>query len=69
MFSATSAFVTGASTKRALVRRTTRGGLTRLRVPAWSGQRRPTGAGVMHSVQMGRPHSEHESPVSRSGWR
>src|SRR5207249_2908394 len=23
----------------------------------------------MHSVQIGRPHSEQESPVSRSGWR
>jgi hypothetical protein len=37
--------------------------------PAWSGQRMPTAAGVMHSVQIGRPHSEHDSPVSRSGWR
>ena len=26
-------------------------------------------AGVMHSVQIGRPHSEHDRPVSRSGWR
>ena len=29
----------------------------------------PTGAAVRHSVQIGRPHSEHERPVSRSGWR
>jgi len=29
----------------------------------------PTGAIVMHSVQMGRPHSEHESRVSRFGCR
>jgi hypothetical protein len=46
-----------------------RGAETRRDAPAWSGQRIPTAAGVMHSVQMGRPHSEHESPVSRSGWR
>jgi len=38
-------------------------------VPACSGQRIPTGAIVMHSVQIGRPHSEQERPVSRSGWR
>ena len=36
---------------------------------AWSGQRRPTGAKVTQSVQIGRPHSEHDNPVSRSGWR
>ena len=41
----------------------------RAALPAWSGQRIPTGAIVMHSVQIGRPHSEHERPVSRSGWR
>ena len=28
--------------------------------PECSGHRCPTGAGVMHSVQIGRPHSEHE---------
>ena len=68
MFSATSIFVTGASVDAGRdVRRTTRGGVTRLRVPAWSGQRSPTGAGVMHSVQIGRPHSEHESPSRGPG--
>ena len=35
----------------------------------WSGQRMPTGATLMQSTQIGRPHSEHERPVSRSGWR
>ena len=34
-----------------------------------SGQRKPTGAGIMHSWQMGRPQLEQETPVSRSGWR
>jgi hypothetical protein len=38
-------------------------------VPEWSGQRIPTGANVAQSVQIGRSHSEHERPVSRSGWR
>ena len=38
-------------------------------LPECSGQRWPTGAGVMHSVQIGRPHSEHEMYVSRSGCR
>ena len=37
--------------------------------PAWSGQRIPTGLKVMQSGQMPRPHSEHETPVSRSGCR
>ena len=37
--------------------------------PAWSGQRIPTGAKTMQSGQMPRPQSEHETPVSRSGWR
>ena len=37
--------------------------------PAWSGQRIPTGAKTMQSGQIPRPHSEHETPVSRSGWR
>jgi hypothetical protein len=36
---------------------------------AHSGQRMPTGDGVMQSGQMGRPHEEHETPVSRSGCR
>jgi hypothetical protein len=34
-----------------------------------SGQRIPTGVGVMQSGQIGRPHDEHETPVSRSEWR
>ena len=34
-----------------------------------SGQRIPTGVGVMQSGQIGRPQLEHETPVSRSGWR
>jgi len=36
---------------------------------AWSGHRMPTGAKVMQSSQIGRPHSEHETRVSRPGWR
>jgi hypothetical protein len=38
-------------------------------LPTHSGQRCPTGVGVMHSAQIGRPHCEHSSPVSRSGCR
>jgi hypothetical protein len=34
-----------------------------------SGHRMPTEVGVMQSGQMGRPHDEHETPVSRPGWR
>jgi hypothetical protein len=34
---------------------------------AWSGQRIPTGPYVMQSGQMPRPHSEHDTYVSRSG--
>jgi hypothetical protein len=34
-----------------------------------SGQRMPTGVGVMQSGQIGRPHDEHETPVSRPGCR
>ena len=34
-----------------------------------SGQRMPTGVGVMQSGQIGRPQDEHDTPVSRSGWR
>ena len=34
-----------------------------------SGQRIPTGVGVMQSGQIGRPQFEHETPVSRDGWR
>ena len=36
---------------------------------AHSGQRIPTGVGVMQSGQIGRPQFEHETPVSRPGWR
>jgi hypothetical protein len=34
-----------------------------------SGQRIPTGVEVMQSGQIGRPQEEHETPVSREGWR
>ena len=34
-----------------------------------SGQRMPTGVAVMQSGQIGFPQLEHETPVSRSGWR
>ena len=34
-----------------------------------SGQRKPTGAAIMHSWQMGRPQLEQETPVSRSWCR
>jgi hypothetical protein len=34
-----------------------------------SGQRIPTGVGVMQSGQIGRPHDEQDTPVSRSEWR
>jgi hypothetical protein len=34
-----------------------------------SGHRIPTGVGVMQSGQIGRPHDEHETPVSRLGCR
>ena len=33
------------------------------------GQRMPTGVGVMQSGQIGRPQDEHDTPVSREGWR
>ena len=36
---------------------------------AHSGQRMPTGVGVMQSGQIGRPHDEQETPVTRLGWR
>ena len=42
---------------------------TFVRCAAHSGQRMPTGVGVMQSGQIGRPHDEHETPVSRLGWR
>jgi hypothetical protein len=34
-----------------------------------SGQRMPTGVGVMHSGQIGRPQFEQATPVSRLGCR
>jgi hypothetical protein len=34
-----------------------------------SGQRMPTEVGVMQSGQIGRPQDEHDTPVSREGWR
>jgi hypothetical protein len=42
---------------------------TRVRCLAHSGQRIPTGVGVMQSGQIGLPHEEQETPVSRDGWR
>jgi hypothetical protein len=36
---------------------------------AHSGQRIPTGVDVMQSGQIGRPQFEHDTPVSRPGWR
>jgi hypothetical protein len=36
---------------------------------AQSGQRMPTGVGVMQSGQIGLPQFEHDTPVSREGWR
>ena len=43
--------------------------LTLVRSPAHSGQRMPTGVVVMQSGQIGRPQFEHETAVSREGWR
>jgi hypothetical protein len=43
--------------------------LTLVRSRAHSGQRMPTEVGVMQSGQMGRPHEEHDTPVSREGCR
>jgi hypothetical protein len=34
-----------------------------------SGQRMPTGVGVMQSGQIGLPHEEQDTAVSRDGWR
>ncbi|MGZ4271672.1 MAG: hypothetical protein ACXVSX_21000 [Solirubrobacteraceae bacterium] len=33
------------------------------------GQRMPTGVGVMQLGQIGRPHEEQDTAVSREGWR
>ena len=43
--------------------------LTLVRWLAHSGQRMPTGVGVMQSGQIGRPQFEHDTPVSLSGCR
>jgi hypothetical protein len=43
--------------------------LTVVRCFAHSGQRIPTEVGVMQSGQIGRSQLEHETPVSRDGWR
>jgi hypothetical protein len=43
--------------------------LTFVRSREHSGHRIPTGVGVMQSGQIGRPHEEHETPVSRFGCR
>src|SRR5258708_8363848 len=43
--------------------------LTRVRWRAHSGQRIPTGVGVMQSGQIGRAQFEHDTPVSRDGCR
>jgi hypothetical protein len=42
---------------------------TGVRWRAHSGQRMPTGVAVMQSGQIGLPQFEHETPVSRPGWR
>ena len=42
---------------------------TRVRWLEHSGQRMPTGVGVMQSGQIGRPQEEQATPVSREGWR
>jgi hypothetical protein len=43
--------------------------ITGVRWREHSGQRMPTGVGVMQSGQIGRPQLEQETPVSREGWR
>ena len=43
--------------------------LTLVRCCEHSGQRMPTGVGVMQSGQIGRPQEEQLTPVSRDGWR
>ena len=42
---------------------------TLVRCRMHSGQRIPTGVGVMQSGQIGLPQEEQETRVSRSGWR
>ena len=41
---------------------------TRVRCREHSGQRMPTGVGVMQSGQIGRPQFEQDTAVRRSGW-
>jgi hypothetical protein len=43
--------------------------VARERCGAHSGQRIPTGDGVMQSGHIGRPQPEHETAVSTLGWR
>jgi hypothetical protein len=43
--------------------------LTLVRSREHSGHLIPTEVGVMQSGQIGRPHDEQETPVSREGWR
>jgi len=43
--------------------------ITFVRCREHSGQRIPTGVVVMQSGQIARPQFEHETPVSREGWR
>jgi hypothetical protein len=43
--------------------------LTFVRSREHSGHRIPTDVGVMQSGQIGRPHDEHDTPVSRDGCR
>ncbi len=43
--------------------------LTFVRWRAQSGQRMPTDVVVMQSGQIGLPQLEHDTPVSRLGWR
>jgi hypothetical protein len=61
--SAISAYVTVGSTA---IERIVRTGV---RWRAHSGQRMPTGVGVMQSGQIGRPQFEHDTAVSRVRWR
>jgi hypothetical protein len=42
---------------------------TSVRCEEHSGQRMPTGVGVMQLGQIGRPHEEQDTAVSRDGWR
>jgi hypothetical protein len=64
------------TTQAMMIATVTRGSLpiersvwTCVRWLAHSGQRMPTEVGVMQSGQIGRPHEEQATPVSRLGWR